>query len=560
MDYYEYYEAIIPEERTRFNFFYTRLNKMLLEWNKFIFQNEFRTENSWVYLFEFIKCALIDIIAEFCPKDQKTILKSHSWCLEYKEILFNTLLKYRKKSLIGWCFLQCSYFLQENANIRLLNSELLKNMDFIIEKGKIYETVDEIYLDPLLVIFSPLYSLSYRNQNNKDLFLKRNQTYLSMCPDLKYDGVNGRKINDSKLTIGFISDFLTKDSSVLRDRMGIIENLDSEKFNVKILTSIDPDKINGVISKNFYERNKDKFVIMPRKISDSRKMIADLNLDVLVYCEIGMAVKSFLLSFSRLAPIQINTWGHSDTSGNSEIDYFISSKLFETENGEQNYSEKLIKLDSLGTYYYSPKSQFLESTNNSNRKNFNLPEDKFLIGCIQTKFKISNEFENIIKNILEQNENCLIYLSNFVEFNRKHLERIKKKLGDNFNRLQFIRGMDTKEYLSLLQNFDIVLDPYPFGGCNTSLEAFDFDIPVVTFPTKYLNGRFTQGFYKLMEIESLCAKDENDYVDIVNKLVNDKEYLQNTKDLINQKKNILFQQENSNKDWEEFLLSLKNKE
>ena len=47
--------------------FLTKLNKMLLEWNKFIYQTEHKTENSWVYLFEYIKSSIIDILSEFCP-------------------------------------------------------------------------------------------------------------------------------------------------------------------------------------------------------------------------------------------------------------------------------------------------------------------------------------------------------------------------------------------------------------------------------------------------------------------------------------------------------------
>ena len=45
-------------------------------------------------------------------------------------------------------------------------------------------------------------------------------------------------LQEGKLKIGFMSDFLTKDSSVLRDRMGIIENLNPELFEVYLIISI----------------------------------------------------------------------------------------------------------------------------------------------------------------------------------------------------------------------------------------------------------------------------------------------------------------------------------
>ena len=42
-----------------------------------------------------------------------------------------------------------------------------------------------------------------------------------------------------------------------------------------------------------------------------------------------MLMRPFYLAFARLAPIQITTWGHSETSGIDTVDYFVSSKYFE---------------------------------------------------------------------------------------------------------------------------------------------------------------------------------------------------------------------------------------
>lgn len=39
-----------------------------------------------------------------------------------------------------------------------------------------------------------------------------------------------------------------------------------------------------------------------------------------------MDPKSYFMAHLKLAKIQINTWGHSDTSGIETIDYFFSSK------------------------------------------------------------------------------------------------------------------------------------------------------------------------------------------------------------------------------------------
>ena len=42
-----------------------------------------------------------------------------------------------------------------------------------------------------------------------------------------------------------------------------------------------------------------------------------------------MSPTTYFLAFSRLAPVQIASWGHTETTGIDTIDYFLSTTLFE---------------------------------------------------------------------------------------------------------------------------------------------------------------------------------------------------------------------------------------
>ena len=53
---------------------------------------------------------------------------------------------------------------------------------------------------------------------------------------------------------------------------------------------------------------------------------------------------------NKLAKNYFIFWGHPVTTGSSYVDYFISSKLMDSEN-ENEYSEKLILLDGIGFNY-----------------------------------------------------------------------------------------------------------------------------------------------------------------------------------------------------------------
>ena len=88
----------------------------------------------------------------------------------------------------------------------------------------------------------------------------------------------------------------------------------------------------------------------------SRKDVCDENLDSLFYPDIGMDTFTYFLAFSRLAPVQITSWGHPNSSGIPSIDYFISSRDLEVDTGDDHYSETLVRLKNPPTYYYRPET------------------------------------------------------------------------------------------------------------------------------------------------------------------------------------------------------------
>ena len=109
-------------------------------------------------------------------------------------------------------------------------------------------------------------------------------------------------------------------------------------------------------------------------------MISELNLDLLLYPDIGMSSDTYLLGLARLAPVQAVMAGHPCSTGLKEIDYFISSQLMEREDSQKDYSEQLIKFRKMPTSMtmsYSPPS--IEDSEHAMKLN----KDRLTIGIIQ---------------------------------------------------------------------------------------------------------------------------------------------------------------------------------
>ena len=364
----------------------------------------------------------------------------------------------------------------------------------------------------------------------------------------------------NKIKICFISDKLTNINSVFRDRIGLIYKLDENYFDVHIgifteksnFKYEDKDYIYKFFLEKFYKNNK--IIYLNNDLIENQSKISQHEFHIIFYPDIGMLINQTLLSYAKLAPIQITSWGHSDTSGNCSIDYFITSKYFETiediSNIKNNYYEKPIIMNSISTFYFSQRKlcrDYVDKNFENKLKqkiNYGFKKDDILIGCMQSFFKIYGDFEDMIKKILENTQsNVYILFCNSIPFNKMHLYRLNNKLKHNINRIKWFQNKNMIDWLNLVYICDFMIDPFPFGGCNTTLEAFDFDIPVVCLPSKVINGKFTEGFYKLMGFDNCIAKNFNDYYNIVKNMILNDDFKNNIKLLINKNKGKLFEQE-----------------
>ena len=105
---------------------------------------------------------------------------------------------------------------------------------------------------------------------------------------------------------------------------------------------------------------------------------------------------TYTLAFSRLAPVQCVTWGHPVTTGIPTIDYFISSEALESEESDQHYTERLVRLKTPAIYYYRPETP----TSLKDRAAFGLPESGALYMCPQSLFKLHPSFDEILAGTL----------------------------------------------------------------------------------------------------------------------------------------------------------------
>ena len=409
--------------------------------------------------------------------------------------------------------------------------------------------------NPAQSIGTHFFYLAYHNEDNLKIMKNTSSLFRKILPNINYTSKNIKiDSNKDKIKIGFISEFLTN-HTVGRIFNGFIKNLNKKKFEIVIFHTSQTKK--GLL-KNEIDNAADKVNTLSNEITSQHKKIENEKLDILFYTDIGMSPSTYFLAFSRLAPIQIVSWGHTETTGIDTIDYFLSSKFFESNIKHNNYSERLICLNQIPTFYEPIKNIEL----NKSRSELNLPENVNLYGCPQSLFKLHPDFDHIMSSILKKDDKGYIILVEGAENESKEKywsDALQKRWGKSFpilkKRVIFLKRLSQSDYLSLCKCVDVLLDPMHFGAGYTFLLTTLVGTPTITMPGKYLRKNMTFAAYMQMQLSSApIAKNYEEYVNLAVELAKNKEKNASLREEIKVAANkYLYNNSNVLKDFEKFL-------
>jgi len=384
--------------------------------------------------------------------------------------------------------------------------ELLKKYQYLTEK-------------PGDTITTNFFHLGYHARENLELMKNTSDLFRQIIPNINYVSKNiDKQKKQKKIKVGFISEFLTK-HTVGKLFGGLIKNIDKKKFDIIIFHTYRTKKS---LIKNEIDSHSNKVINLSNRIKEQHEQVEKENLDIIFYPEIGMSPITYFLAFARLAPVQIVSWGHPETTGINTIDYFLSSTLLEPNNVKRKYSERLICLSQFPLYYEPPQNLGPLK----NRKDLKLPENIRLYGCPQSLFKFHPDFDLILAEILFQDpESCIVLIGG--EGKEKYWSEIlKKRWSKSFSILNkkvlFTNTLSLLEFISLCKCVNVLLDPLHFGGGNSFLEAMLVGTPSITMPGTHLKTNITAAAYKQMKILSPpIVQSSKEYINLAVQLAQD---------------------------------------
>jgi protein O-GlcNAc transferase len=436
-----------------------------------------------------------------------------------------------------------------NENIQELREqfsfELEKISEWFLSKnlGQAYEVIGDI---------QPFY-LAYQELNNKKLLHEYGQLCNRLMQDwqklhnLQYD----LKIEDKRIKLGVVGEQIRYHSVWNAITKGLVSNLDASKFEVHIFhlgSDVDEETCAARLKAASFNNNYSSLL-------DWAKAITEKKIDVLLYPEIGMDALTTQLACLRLAPIQLVSWGHPETTGLPTIDYYLSAELFENESSQDAYTETLVKLPNLGCYY----SRLPIVIAKFDFEAFGIDPNEPILICPGTPYKYAPQNDWILADIARRlGKGKLIFFDYQTNFTQILKLRLKKVFNEANLALSdyvvFIPWQKPGEFYGLMKCADVYLDTIGFSGFNSAMQAVDCALPIVAKECNFMRGNFASGILKKMAIPELIAKTDNAYVELAVRLVQDSLYRNQIENRIIQTRDTLYDDIESIRAFENFLL------
>ena len=209
------------------------------------------------------------------------------------------------------------------------------------------------------------------------------------------------------------------------------------------------------------------------------------------------------------APIQVSWLGYLGTSGVAEIDYVLGDPYATPVEDKENYSETIWQMPE--TYCcFTPPDVAIEVGA--------LPAlaNQFVtFGCFNNLAKINPIVVDLWARVLHAVPDSRLFLK------AKQLDNQSvraaciaqfSQLGINADRLILEAVSPRAELLAAYHRIDIALDPFPYTGATTSVEALWMGVPLITLKGDRFIARCGETINQNAGLDYLIAADTDEYV------------------------------------------------
>ena len=330
------------------------------------------------------------------------------------------------------------------------------------------------------------------------------------------------KVSDDKIRIGFISgDFRNHPVGFFLENF--LSHVDLDKFDLNGYTNeLQEDQITSRLKKLFRSYKS----IVGLSDTEAAKLIHQDGVRILIDLS-GHTAKNRLSIFGfKPSPIQVSWLGYCATTGVLEIDYILGDPYVTPPNEERHFVESIKRLPE--TYFcFTPPDSSIEI-----QKLPALERGYITFGCFNNLSKMNDEVIAVWSKILLSVHNSRLFLKSVQFDNQQIIVQIIglfQAFGVEPERLLFEGQTSRVEYLKSYNEVDIALDPFPYPGGATSVEALWMGVPVITKKGDCFISHNGETIAQNSGQAAWIAEDHEDYIAKAIHFSSDLEALANTR-------------------------------
>ena len=251
--------------------------------------------------------------------------------------------------------------------------------------------------------------------------------------------------------------------------------------------------------------------------------VADLieadRIDILVDLSGHMAANRLLVFARKPAPIQATWLGFTTTTGVSAIDYRITDAYVDPPGMTEHLNTETLWRLPATFCCYQPRTGIADPIDHPPRDDNGFTT----FGCFNNFTKVSDRTLRRWAEILNHVPDSRLLLEIVgidSEAFRRETEARLERLGLPLDRVILEPRKRSNQYV-LYNKIDIALDPFPFNGGTTTLDALWMTVPVIALAGEHFTARMGVSILNNIGLPELIAANEAAYVDLAIGLASD---------------------------------------
>jgi predicted O-linked N-acetylglucosamine transferase (SPINDLY family) len=309
------------------------------------------------------------------------------------------------------------------------------------------------------------------------------------------------------LRIGYVSCFFHR-PNWMKPVWALINRHDRERVEVHLFSDAPAERVQGGYRPDPRDRFHD---ISGQPNEAAADAIATADVDVLVDLNGYSAVRRLGLYPLRPAPLVIGWFNSYATSGLDCFDYLIGDEHVIPPAEEPYYVERIVRVPSsyLTFEVDHPAPDVAMAPI--------LAAGRMTIGCLASQYKITDQVVRTWAEILRRCPETRLLIRNATlgpAETRDHLAGRFAGCGIGRDRLLLEGPAGHFDFLGTYDRVDFAVDPFPYSGGTTTMEALWQGVPVVTFDGDRWASRTSVSLLRAAGLGEFVAGSLQEYVEL----------------------------------------------